>query len=125
MTSMQMNVASKKTDVTLEWVLYINYLLCFLKDITDIRALIDLGSKVNAITLAYEAMLGLKTYHTNIKTQKIDSSTLKTFSIALASFQVQNKLTKPQFFQKPFLLANISAKVMLGMLFLIFNNANI
>lgn len=56
-----MSVAeSSKEDVVLEQVSSIYYPLCFLKDTTDVRALIDLGSEVNAITLVYIASLGVK-----------------------------------------------------------------
>lgn len=41
------------------------------------------------------------------------------------SFQVENKFERAQFFQKLFLLADISMKVLLSILFLIFSNANI
>lgn len=47
------------------------------------------------------------------------------FESVLASFQVENKLKKTQFFQEIFLLTDISVKVMLGILFLTFSNANI
>lgn len=38
------------------------------------------------------AKLGLKIQAINIKTQKIDSSIVKIFEIALASFQIDNML---------------------------------
>ena len=50
------------------------------------QALIDSSSKVNAITLGYALKLGLKICFTNVKTQKIDGSTLEIFGIVLASF---------------------------------------
>ena len=45
--------------------------------------------------------------------------------MVLASFQVEDKLGRPRFFQKTFLLANLSIEVVLGMPFLTFSNANI
>lgn len=60
----------------LKWILYIYYLLQFQKDIADVRALIDFGSKVNAMTPAYVSKLDLRACHTNIRVQKIDGSTL-------------------------------------------------
>ena len=45
--------------------------------------------------------------------------------MVLASFQVEDKLRKIQFFQEIFLLVNISAEVVLGMLFLILSNSDI
>lgn len=70
----------------LERVPYIHYLLYFQKDIAEIKTLIDLGSKVNIILLAYSSKLGLKVCHTNIRAQKIDGSTFEMFKIVLASF---------------------------------------
>lgn len=61
--------------------------------------------------------LGLKICYTNVKAQKIGSFTLKLFEIILASFQIEKKLRKAYFFQKTFVLADISVKVVLGMLF--------
>ena len=44
----------------------------------EIRALIDSGSEVNAMTPAFAAKLGFSTQPTNVGAQKIDGSTLKT-----------------------------------------------
>lgn len=46
------------------------------------------------MTPAYIAKLDLKIRLTNIKTQKIDNSILKTFEIVFANFQVKDKLEK-------------------------------
>ena len=81
--------------MTLERVPCIHYPFCFQKDTADIRALINLGSKVNAMTPAYASKLGLKVQPTNVEAQKIDGSTYNTFEIVLANFQVENKLDKP------------------------------
>lgn len=53
-----MTDASKKDNVALKRIFYIYYLIWFKK--SKIRALIDLGSKMNAITPTYAANLGLK-----------------------------------------------------------------
>ena len=73
-------------EVTLERVSYIHYPLYFWKDTIGIRALIDLGSEVNAMTPTYTAKLGLKVRKTNIGTQKIDGFTFEIFEIVLADF---------------------------------------
>lgn len=44
------------------------------------------------MTSAYAAKLGLKVQPINVKTQKIDGSTLKIFEMVLANFQVDDKL---------------------------------
>ena len=50
------------------------------------------------MTLVYASRLGFQNRDINVKAQKIDSSTLQTFGMVLASFQVENKLKKAQFF---------------------------
>lgn len=97
-TFMSGAMTSKKTDIALKWVLYMNSSLCFWKNTIDVRALIDLDNKVNIIILAYAAKLGLKTYYIDVKAQKIDSSIFETLKIALISFQIENKLGWAWFF---------------------------
>ena len=58
----------------------------FCKDKETIGALINSGGKVNTITLAYTAKLGLKVYLTNVGAQKIDGLLLKTFEMVIAGF---------------------------------------
>lgn len=77
---------SKKDYVSLKQVRYIYYLLYFQKNTISMRALIDLGTEINAIILVYILKLYLKFYYTNIRAQKIDNSTFKMFEIVLASF---------------------------------------
>lgn len=78
---------SKENKMILEKVPCIYYLLCFRKDKKNkIQALINLGNKVNAMTLVYALKLGLKIYHTDVEIQKINRSTFETFGIVLASF---------------------------------------
>ena len=91
----------------------------------DVRALIDFGSKVNAIYPAYTTKLGLRTKKINVGTQKIDGSHLDIFGIVIADCLVKNKLGRVRFFQKTFLLANISLEVVLGMPFLTLSQADI
>ena len=89
------------------------------------KALIDLGSKINAMTPAYTAKRGLKVRKTDIGAQKIDGSIFDTFEMVLTNFQVENKLVRARFFQEIFLVANTTLKVFLGMSFLTFSNINI
>ena len=87
--------------------------------------MLDFEIEVNVMTLAYAAKLGLKVRKTYIRVQKIDGSLLKTYSIVIADFQVLDKLGYSCFFQKIFLSAEISMKMVLSMPFIIFNNANV
>lgn len=47
------------------------------------------------------------------------------FNIVLANFHIKNKLNKARFFQKTFLLTSININIILGKLFLTFNNVDI
>ena len=116
---------ASQEDVVLDWVSCICYLIWFKKSKVQVQALLNSGSKVNAMTLGYALKLGLKVRPTDVGAQKINGSTLETFGMVLASFQIEDKLGKPRFFQETFLLADFSVEVVLGMPFLTFNNANI
>ena len=71
----------------LDQVPYIYCLVQFHKDNgKDILALLDFGSKVNAMTLAYMAQLGLKVRKTNLGAQKIAKSSLETYNIIIVAF---------------------------------------
>ena len=91
----------------------------------EVQALIDSGSEVNAMTPAYAAKLGLGVRETDIGAQKIDGSTLDTFGMVLADFQVEDKLGRTRFFQETFLVANTTLEMIFGMPFLTLSNANV
>ena len=57
----------------------------------SVSALLDLGSKVNAVHLAFAKELGLPIRPTDVEVQKIDSTTLDTYEIVVAAFLVKNK----------------------------------
>ena len=90
-----------------------------------IWVLINSSSKVNAMTPAYAKQLGFQVQKTDVEAQKIDGSSIRTFEMVIAGFEVEDRLGKVRFFQELFLLANTSMEVVLGMLFLIFSNADI
>ena len=73
---------------------------------------------------AFTWKLGLYIQKTNVRAQKIDGSTLKTFGIVIAYFQVEDKIGRPKFFQKTFLVTNTKLEVVLEMLFLKINNTD-
>ena len=63
----------------------IHYLVQFQKDKrATIRVLIDLGSEVNTITLAYAKQLGLQIRKTDLEDKKIDGLSLRTFVMVIA-----------------------------------------
>ncbi len=74
---------------------------------------------------AYIVKLGLTTWKTNVRAQKIDSSPLETHGMTLARFSLQDSLEKVRFFEETFSLTDTSIKVVLGMLFLTLSNANL
>ena len=103
----------------------IHYPVHFQEDQEQVRALLDNGSKVNAMSPAYVEKLGLKTRTTNVGVQKIDGSALETFGMVIADFQVEDKGGRPRFFQETFLVADTKFEVVLGMPFLKISNADI
>ena len=72
----------------------------------------------------YAKRLGLKTWKTNIRAQKINGSALKIFEMMIADFQVEDKCGRPKFFQKTFLVTDTKFEVILGMPFLKLSHAD-
>ena len=77
------------------------------------------------MTPAVAAKLSLSIRPTGIGTQKIDGFALKTYSIVILGFSIQDKTGKIRFFEETFLLADTSIVVVLGMPFLALSNADI
>ena len=77
------------------------------------------------MTPAYAKQLGLRSRKVDVEAQKINGLSLNIFKMVIAGFQVIHKLGRARFFQKTFLLANTIMKVVLGMFFLTFSNADI
>lgn len=75
--------------------------------------------------LGFVIKLGFTPKLTNVGPQKINNSLLAIYGMVIAGFLFQNSHGKVWFFEKTFLLANISMEVVLKMTFFIFNNANI
>ena len=72
----------------------------------------------------FSAKLGLIPRPANVGAQKIDGSTLETYGMASAEFSFQDSPRKVLFFEKTFLLADISMEVVLGMPFLSLSNVD-
>ena len=60
---------------------------------------------------------GLFVKPTDVGVQKIDSSTLDTYGMVVAAFSVTDKTNRVKFFEKTFLVANISRELVLIILF--------
>ena len=102
----------------------IYYPIWFQEGQGQVKALLDSNSKINAMSPAYVEKLGLKARKTNIGVQKIDGSAFKTFEIVIADFQEADKVGRPRFFQKTFLMADTKFEVILEMPFLKISNAD-
>ena len=89
------------------------------------RALIDSSNEVNVIYPAYATKLGPHARKIDFGIQKIDGSHLDTFGMVITDYAVKNKLGRVSFFQKTFLLANISLEMVLGIFFFTFSKTNI
>ena len=114
-------ITDKKME-ELERVSCIWYPVTF-KDQTE--ALLDSENEVNAISQAFAQQRGFKICNTNVRAQKIDGTILETYGIVVSTFSVSDKDGKERFFEESFLLADVSPDIMLKMLFLIMNNADV
>ncbi len=85
-TSFEANTSAQALEA-LQQVLCIRYLVRF-QGGQAIRALINSSSKVNAMTPAYVAKLGLTTRKTSVGALEIDGSPLKTHGMTLAKFSL-------------------------------------
>lgn len=89
------------------------------------KGLLNSRNEDNAINPAFTWKLGFHIQKTNIGAQKIDNSILKTFGIVITDLKIENKASKSRFFQKTFLAAETKLEVILEMLFLKINNADV
>ena len=102
---------------------YIRYPIIFRKK--SVSALLDLGSKVNAIhpTLAQE--LGLSIRPTDVEAQKIDGIMLDTYKIVVIVFLVTDKANQVRFFKETFLVRNVSPEIVLEMSFFTLSSTDV
>ena len=80
------NPSMEAKEVILKQELCNQYPVKFRKNKETVQALINSDSKVNAMTLAYAAVLGLKVCSIAVEALKIDGSFFMTFSMVIASF---------------------------------------
>ena len=103
----------------------IYYPVWFKKSHEQVKILLNNSNEINAISPGYIEKLGFKIWKTNIGAQKINSSILETFRIVIIDFQIENKISRPRFFQKTCLVANIKFEVILKIFFLKISNTDI
>lgn len=77
------------------------------------------------MTRTFAKSLGFISRLTSFEAQKIDSMSLKISGIVSTTFFCQDSYTKVQFFEKTFLLADTTMKMVLGMPFLSLSNVDI
>ena len=82
-------------------------------------AFLDSDSKVNIIHLNFAKELGLSVRLIYVEAQKINGTMLNTYKIVVAAFLVTDKIDQVRFFEKTFLVTNVSLEVVHRMLFLI------
>ena len=87
-----------------------------------VLALFDSSSEVNAINPTFAKELGLSIRPTDVKAQKIYGTTLNTYRMVVVAFLMTNKANRVKFFEKTFLVANVSLEVVFRMPFLTFND---
>ena len=126
-TSSLVTETSKKDDVVLERIACIHYPVQFRKDAnkTQVQALIDSGSEVNAIHPTFVKELGLPIRPTDVGAKKIDGTTLDTYGMVVAAFSVTDKANRVRFFEETFLVANVSPEVVFGMPFLTLSGVDV
>ena len=115
-------MTGKKREEELEWVSCIWYPTTFKNQTED---LLHLGSEVNAISSVFAFQLGLKNQKINVRAQKIDGTTLKTYGIVVSTFSLTDNNSRKRFFEENFLLIDVKPEIVLGMLFLTMSNADV
>lgn len=90
-----------------------------------VRAFVKFGNEVNEIQSSFVKKPSFHIWKIDVRADKIDSSMLKTFGIVIASFLVNDKKKKSQFFEMTGLLADISIDVVLEILFLTLSNTKV
>ena len=89
------------------------------------QALINSGSEVNAIHPSFVKQLGFFMRPIDVEAQKIDGTMLDTHGMVVEAFSVIDKANRVKFFEKTFLMADVSPEVVLGMLFLTLSDADV
>ena len=116
----------------LEQVTCIRYLIAFPGNLTQdslvlnsMLALLDSGSEINVMHLAFAKMLSLVMQTTNVGAQKIDSTTLETYRMVVAVFLVIDQADRVRFFEETFLAADISLDMILRIFFLTLSDIDV
>ena len=93
--------------------------------IDPILAFLDLSSEINVIHPTFAEKLGLVIRSINVDAQKINGTIFEIYEIVIVAFSVIDQADKVKFFEKTFLVANISPDVIFGMPFLTLSDVDI
>lgn len=85
----------------------------------------DLSSEVNTIHPTFVKELRILIRLINVEIQKIDNTRLDTYKIVVAVFSLTDKAKQVKFFEKIFLVANVSLEIVFIIIFLTLNSTNI
>lgn len=132
-TFILMNIVKKKIckndengkylETNLARVLYIWYPIIFWKKF--MLALFDWESVINIIHLIFTKELGFLIWLTNVRVQKIDIAILNAYEMVVIAFLITDQTNWVKLFEKIFLVANISLKVVFEIFFFILSSVNI
>ena len=75
--------------------------------------------------LSFAKQLGLPIQPTDVEAQKIDDTMLDIHGMVVATFSVVDKANRLRFFEKIFLVADISPEIVFEMLFLTLSSTNV
>ena len=89
------------------------------------QASIDSESEVNVMHPSFAKQLGLSIQPIDVGAQKIDSTMLDIHGMIVAAFLVVDRANQVKFFEKTFLVANVSLKIVFGMPFLTLSSADV
>ena len=87
--------------------------------------MINSRSEVNAIYATFVKELSFSIRPTEGGVQKIDGTTLDIYRMVVTAFPVTDKANRVKFFEKSFLVANISLGIVFEMLFFTLSDVNI
>ena len=94
-------------------------------DKTPMQVLIDSRSEVNAIHPSFATQLGLPIRPIDMREQKNDDIIQDTHRRVVAIFSMVNKVSRVRFFEKIFLVANVSLNVVFGIFFLTLSGVDV
>ena len=87
---------------------FIYYLIWVNQD--KIWALLNNSSMINTMSFKCNQKLGFKIWKIIVRAQKIKGSVIKIFEMVIANFPIKDKVDKPKFFQKFYLVADINLR---------------